>query len=104
MTPYTFDYNTLTVLLALKLWALSWLLTRVPVIETLRDMTWTWLNRQIRPRGWKTTVRDTLYGAISCHKCLSFWLILFVTANPVVALTAAALTDLLSSDRLNGLH
>jgi len=79
-----------------SIWAVAWLLTRVPLPRDLIEEGFLALWR-VSPIRLKHPI-DLVFRAVSCHKCLTFWAVLIITANPIVALTLAAATEILSRD------
>jgi len=91
MTLYDFSFAPTAVLAGGLYWGIAWLLTRGPLFPIAIESACLWLWRSV-PLFWKSPV-DIVYKALSCHKCTTFWLILFATANPLIALFWATLTD-----------
>jgi hypothetical protein len=84
--------------LTFVLWSIAWAWTNIPFVTDWVDTTF-W---RIRNRFCHTRYRlpiDLAYELVSCHKCVSFWLILAVTQNPFLALIAAAITEKMDKKR-----
>jgi hypothetical protein len=80
------------VLTALAYWAIAWAITNIPIITDSRDEAVQWLIFQLWKQPYLLKAVHLFYELISCHKCLTFWLVLVTTQHPILALFCAAAT------------
>jgi hypothetical protein len=77
-------------------WTLIWLYLQItPLLIWIDNKYDEILESQILP-GWGNQLLTVIWLAIDCHKCLSFWLILIYTGNPLVAISFALLSSVLA--------
>lgn len=84
-----FTINQHDLLLGLATWPFVWFWCKNQVLQSTIDVLYgAWLTSKGPDSPW-LGIAENIYNALSCEKCLSFWSILFITANPSVAMLFA---------------
>lgn len=72
---------------------IAWFITNFEPLQSLiQNVTDNILQKNIHNK-YLFTIVDNIYIVLSCFKCLSLWLTLFVTFNPLFAFIIAFLAD-----------
>lgn len=75
-------------ILAFKIFLLSWLITNYPLISN-------WIDDMFKDNNEDEIIANTIYEIFSCHKCLSFTLILIITMNIWYAIIFAIIAKII---------
>ena len=73
----------------LKIIILSLFISRFQPLQDLFDKFFGWLNSE-------STLIDYLYIGVGCPKCLSFWITLGATFNPITAMATSLVVMVLN--------
>ena len=77
-------------------WSLIWLYLQIIPLQIWFDNKYDQILESGIITGIPMQILTWIYTIIGCHKCLSFWLILAYTSNPLVAIVFAILSSLLA--------
>ena len=84
-----FTINQPDVLIMLAILPLTWFWTTNHLITSFIDVIYgAWLAKNTQESRWYP-IAEHCYTLITCTKCLTFWITLGLTWNPVVALFGA---------------
>ena len=78
-------------ILIFKLYLIAWFITNFsPLQDKLENVTELLLDKYTKIQ----LITNTIYEVLSCQKCMTLWLILFVTLNPYMAILGAMIAQI----------
>ena len=88
--------TTTLILQTICIYLIVWFITHIEIYTKFID----WVFDKLIPHFWKspllTWLLNQAYILAGCPKCLSFWAILFMTWNPILAIGVAYIANLSS--------
>ena len=90
-------YNFPDLQMGFALWLFIWGYLQITPLQMWLDNVYDNLIYSQRIPGIVMQAISLLWIAIDCHKCLSLWLILIFTQNPIVAIGFSILASLMPS-------
>lgn len=90
-------YNLPDLQVGFAIWLFVWMYLQITPLQMYLDDLYDNLIYSDRIPGLIMQFISLLYIAIDCHKCLSFWLILILTGNPIIAISFSILASLMPS-------
>lgn len=84
-----YHFTTGTLLMGVSLFLIGWIITHSETFQEWIDEIFSWLFAKTFKWPLIVWTLDQLYIILGCQKCLTFWIILIATWNPLLALGAA---------------
>jgi hypothetical protein len=92
-------YNIPDLQVGFATWLFIWMYLQITPIQMWLDNFYDNLIYSDRIPGLIMQFISLVWIAIDCHKCLSFWLILAFTQNPIVAIGFSFLASLMQKNK-----
>jgi len=89
-------YNIQDFQTGFAIWAFIWVYLQITPLQMWLDTFYDSLCDSQKFPGLVMQAISLVWISIDCHKCLSFWLGLVFTGNPIVAISFAILATLLA--------
>jgi hypothetical protein len=92
-------YNIPDLQVGFALWLFIWMYLQITPLQMWLDNLYDNLLYSQKIPGLLMQLISLVWIAIDCHKCLSFWLILIFTGNPIVAIGFSVLASLMQKNK-----
>jgi ABC-type Fe3+-siderophore transport system permease subunit len=84
-----YHFTTTALLSGVSLFLIGWILTHSEWFQNALDEAFDWTTAKFIKYGVNLWLLNQLYIVLGCQKCLTFWIVLCFTWNPLIALGCA---------------